>query len=1267
MSSESQGTDLTTEQVMVRELSRVFEPFAEAAKATENGNPEPLVDLLRDVGVDESVAGASMEPIEDTVTGAVTAADALTAVTTALVEADSPKEAFAENPSLVTDAIDAVEGIVETVKALDDLELGPVDVESLGEAVMDLLIVEYLGDYHGTVYNIARLAGIIVEHDDRPDDVRFEKIGTLLSEPNSIPAEVFGWGTEDFRSMVVLYYLRAIVWEFGLPAEIETPTDVGQSEDPPDELTIPVLVATTEDSFATTGIRVVPMPGNGGLPGLAIVPYGEVSSSKQFGLGGGWTFNVAASGNLDDWGLIVRPEQKPELGAVDGEERDVPVELHGETSLAYSASGGERPEKTLLGNPEGSRLSVRQVSLKAKVDYDGDEVVFTVTLPAKGTLGVHPDDFDGFLSNVMPQDGIFYNFDAVVGWSSDQGLFFERGGTLEVAIPQNASLGPVTMKEIYLEATPPASGSGGGGDSGDGSGTQTAQGTITIAGAASAEVTLGPVTATVKRMGVEADVSFPEDTDGNMGPVDMEIGFKPPDGAGVKIDAGPVSGGGYLEFDPEKERYTGVLQLKTEKLTINAVGLLTTELPGGKDGFSLLLIISGEFPPVQLGMGFTLNGVGGLIGVNRSLKSKPLGKAVRTGSMGSILFPEDPVANSQRIISDLRSVFPPTDGVHVVGPMAKLGYGGGSMITIDVGVILSIPTCKIVLLGKMSTALPEEDDALIELNLAVKGLLDIPNKRVEIDASLYDSRIVAFTVSGDMALRSNWGENPRFAMSVGGWNPRFDPPSGFPELDRLRASMGEKGDNVRMELKGYLAVTSNTFQVGASVFAKAEAGPLKAEGKLAFDALFEFGPFKFVVDFLAKFSVTFKGKGLSVKIDGTLMGPGPFRIKGTVSFEILMISVSTKIDATIGQSKSTEEMPRARILPELTEELGKPVNWTAQLPADGPEVATFRDVETGDDEVLAHPMGAVGVRQTVVPLDYEIEKFGKATPSGYDTFTIESVSVDGSAAVALSATTEEQFAPAKYRKMTDSEKVDSPAFEGHPAGREMEHGGIYCGYPEGDAQAERKNTRTATFEYECTVIDRPRNNWATALSDLGKFGLEGFDATSTLPARAGEALTDVGATAHSPARLNGAERFRLSEAEKEAFDAQAAGIASEVDVSQAVTADDGGATDPGPTGRQQVVRGGEDPDVGGLSGSVSMNETEYTIATAGDLREADVGPGGGMSKSRAQRELRKAREENPEAAKQLRVVESRKVQSGGGRRRARGSGQELAADGGEDT
>jgi len=112
----------------------------------------------------------------------------------------------------------------------------------------------------------------------------------------------------------------------------------------------------------------------------------------------------------------------------------------------------------------------------------------------------------------------------------------------------------------------------------------------------------------VSRSGVDADLKF---SSGNLGPVDLSFGFKPPSGLGINIDAGPISGGGYIFFDPPNGRYAGVLALSLYSIQIKAIGLLDTKLPSGESGYSFLVIISVEFTPIQLGFGFTLNGVGG--------------------------------------------------------------------------------------------------------------------------------------------------------------------------------------------------------------------------------------------------------------------------------------------------------------------------------------------------------------------------------------------------------------------------------------------------------------------------------------------------------------------------------------------------------------------------------------------------------------------------------------------------------------------------------
>src|SRR6185312_1892946 len=111
-----------------------------------------------------------------------------------------------------------------------------------------------------------------------------------------------------------------------------------------------------------------------------------------------------------------------------------------------------------------------------------------------------------------------------------------------------------------------------------------------------------------------------------LGPVDLDISFKPPTGLGVVIDASVVVGGGFLRFDPEKGEYSGVMQLEiAETIAVKAIGLLTTRMPGGAKGYSLMVIITAEgFAPIQLGYGFVLTGIGGLLAINRTFDEAAL-------------------------------------------------------------------------------------------------------------------------------------------------------------------------------------------------------------------------------------------------------------------------------------------------------------------------------------------------------------------------------------------------------------------------------------------------------------------------------------------------------------------------------------------------------------------------------------------------------------------------------------------------------------------
>ena len=97
-------------------------------------------------------------------------------------------------------------------------------------------------------------------------------------------------------------------------------------------------------------------------------------------------------------------------------------------------------------------------------------------------------------------------------------------------------------------------------------------------------LTLGPFAAQVDRLGVAMNlVKLPAGRhDGALGDMDLVFGFKPPNGLGFVVDAGPVKGGGYVCFDSEQRASTPASsQLEVaDTFAIKAIGLLATQDAG---------------------------------------------------------------------------------------------------------------------------------------------------------------------------------------------------------------------------------------------------------------------------------------------------------------------------------------------------------------------------------------------------------------------------------------------------------------------------------------------------------------------------------------------------------------------------------------------------------------------------------------------------------------------------------------------------------------
>jgi Family of unknown function (DUF6603) len=123
--------------------------------------------------------------------------------------------------------------------------------------------------------------------------------------------------------------------------------------------------------------------------------------------------------------------------------------------------------------------------------------------------------------------------------------------------------------------------------------------------------------------------------------------------------------------------------------------------------------------------------------------------------------------------------------------------------------------------GGLRTRLVPPPQRFVDIRIGVLGVIDFGRHTLSLDASLHDSKLAGYPLTGDLALRLGWGDSPQFLFSLGGFHPHFTPPPGFPALRRLALTAG---DNPQLRMDCYLALTSNTAQVGAHADRRARSG-----------------------------------------------------------------------------------------------------------------------------------------------------------------------------------------------------------------------------------------------------------------------------------------------------------------------------------------------------------------------------------------------------------------------------------------------------------
>jgi hypothetical protein len=720
-------------------------------------------------------------------------------------------------------------------------------------------------------------------------------------------------------------------------------------------------------------------------------------------------------------------------------------QIHASTSLAVTAQPPE--PMILLGDTNGSRLQISSVTLGAglQLAWDSGSGKATGGPTARGAITggkvvIDTSNGDGFINTLLSGINVESDFALQFTFAPDTGLRFEGSGSLQIQVPTHVSLGPIDIESLYIVA-----------------GIDNGKFPVELSAAISGS--LGPLAAAIDRLGAIVTLSFPPGG-GNIGPAQIDVDFKPPTGVGLSLDLAIITGGGFLSIDTARGEYAGILQFEiADFVGVTAIGLLNTKYPDGTPGFSLLIILTADFGAgIQLGFGFTLNAVGGLLGLNRAMLFQPMMDAVRSDAIESIMFPHDVIANAPKIISDLRAIFPPHEGTFLVGPMVKLGWGEPTLVSVSLGIIIAIPPGDIAILGVLKLALPTDDLAILKLQVNFAGALEFSKSRLYFFASLFDSHLLFITIQGEMGLLVAWGNDANFVVSVGGFHPKFNPPPlPFPtprriEIDILNESFA------RIRATGYFAVTSNSVQFGSSTDMYFGFSALNVQGHTSFDALIIFSPFHFSVEISTSFSVNVFGIGaFGIDIDLMLEGPTPWHAHGTASISFFFFSIGVNVDVTWGDAQDTS-LPPVAVLPILSGELGKRSNWKALPPTSSSLLVSLRQLDPNDTSLVLHPAGSLQVSQRAIPLDLTLDHIGGQKPSDGNRFALTVTS----AGLGKMRDLQEPFAPAQFQDADDATKLSEPAFSPQDSGIELA--------PAGQDLATG-TALTRTVRYDLTIVD----------------------------------------------------------------------------------------------------------------------------------------------------------------------------------------------------
>jgi hypothetical protein len=538
-----------------------------------------------------------------------------------------------------------------------------------------------------------------------------------------------------------------------------------------------------------------------------------------------------------------------------------------------------------------------------------------------------------------------------------------------------------------------------------------------------------------------------------------------PKGLGLKLDWGPVKGGGFFSHDAQLDRYAGAVEIQLAGIgTIRGIGFTeprpvdptTGTRPSGHTTVVSLTI---EIPN-----GWPVSGIGLMIGLHRSANVDAIRAALPAGGIDALMFPSDPLGQAGALVNSLATMFPPAladADSHVAGVMLKGTYAGG-LVVIKLGFLVqwgvngSHAGTRILVPFSGKVSIHGVPSSVLYIELDGLGDYDATSGEIEVQGVLRNSKLCGGDLVGglvyfygDITPESERpeGYKPKHQsfFSIGGYHPSYFGGKG-PARARVEDRLGltiAYGNSVKLQVRYYLAAVPSGWHLGYLGQLTVLCDGFGVDGKIWFDGVATWDFDNFTFDVGGELSLILFGETIaSMSASAELRGRHPWNINGTVSIKVLWWSVSYPFGKPLSDtdaSQPTTADPSALIVAALAD----PTSYPNATPA-------LVTLNTGVKRtgIWTAPETSLVFTQGVLPLDTQIDRIGATAFATPRTFALGPVQF-GSGGSVRSVTN--AFAPGAFLSLDTDAAVQAPPSETWPSGFSTGDDAVACGDDQGAA------------------------------------------------------------------------------------------------------------------------------------------------------------------------------------------------------------------------